>query len=179
MAHGHSLVIQNLVVDDVALGTLDARAAIVLNSSLGATLNATFLVQRVKMMLRISDVQNPDEGPFIACLNNGNNTTGETAAAFTDRNTVGPTDTTQMLTQDAVYQAWQQSVKMFRYSGNSGIAAHHYELFADFRLNKGKGVPAQEESGVSLSLINLANNALGTGANVHGLVQLYGRWMRD
>ncbi len=173
----NKLVIQNLVVDDVALGVLGARTAISINSQLTA-ISASFLVKKIKYMLKLSDVENPDEGLMLITPTQGDVTAAEAASAFTEINTAGPSDTTQMLTQDEVWSAWQKAARVMRPLPELADANKHEGWLIE-EVSLGKGMVAREGVGVSFQAINITNNAMATGATIGGLIQLWGVWLRD
>ncbi len=176
MAHGHRLKLQNLVVDDVDLSTLAARTAVAINSQF-TTITATFLVKRVKYMLRAASKVVGD-GPIIVCIAKGGATIAEVNAAFTEINTNGPDDVTQVLTEDEAWTVWQKSARQMREAGELDANTGIIELIADFKL-PGRGMPALEGAGLGIFAVNLGNNALSTGVVVSGVVQLWGVWLRD
>ncbi len=172
MAHAHGpLVIQNLSVDDVALGTLASDAALLLSSEFATTIDRTFLIKKIKYFLKISGLTQGN-GPLICGLSRGDASAAEVAAAFTELNSVGPSDTTQERTQDDVWNVLQNSWMPFRGEGDGASE----ELFDEISL--GKGLPALENQGVQLHVFNADAAALDTGGVVKGRVQLWGVWLK-
>ncbi len=175
MPHDHGLKIQNLVVDDVDLSTLAARTMVAVNTAFASTIESTFLVKKIKMMLRVQNV-NDNDGPLIACLAPGSATVAEAALALTEINTVGPIDRTQILTEDTAWTVWQNTVRMFEQEATDGTNSHY--LINKF-ISLGRGMPALENEGLNLLIGNISNNPLTTAALVSGIVQLWGVWLRD
>ncbi len=163
------LSIQNLIVNDTALGTLGSRTAALLNSSFTTTLTRTFLIKKVVYNLMISGITT-GEGPFTAGLSRGDASLGEVAAAFDEINTVGPEDLTQQRTQDNVWNVLQMTWQQFEFKSAATLAELHTQLSL-------KGMPAVENQGVALHLFNHDGAALTTGAVVKGTVQLWGVWL--
>ncbi len=172
MAHAHGpLVIQNLIVSDVALSTLGARTAALLSSSFGTTIDRAFLIKKIVYSLMLSGIT-AGEGPFTIGLSNGDASLAEVAAAFDEINTVGPSDTTQERTQDNVWNVIQKTWRQPEFKSTAAIAELHEEV------TLGKGMPAIENRGVALHLFNHDAAALTTGAVVKGTVQLWGVWLK-
>ncbi len=175
MSDKHRTVIQNLLVDAVALGTLGARSSINLNATF-VNPGTTFLVLKVRYLLQLVGRTLTDDGPVAVMLANGNASTAEVAAALTEINTTGLADATQMLTQDEVWMVWQQSLRVFKMSGDGTEG-----FLATGWMSPGgrNGMPAVENGGVQVSAVNLGSGALATGSSINGIVQLKGVWMRD
>ncbi len=173
----NKLVIQNLVVDDVALGVLGARSAISINSQFNVP-TASFLVKKIRYFLKLADVANPDEGFMLIVPTQGDVTAAELKTAFEEVNTAGPADMMQMLTQDNVWVAWQKASRVMIPLGEPGAAEKH-EAYLIEDVSLGKGMVAREGVGVTFQALNLMNNAMATGALIGGLIQLWGVWLRD
>ncbi len=171
MALGSELRIQNLKVNNVALGTLAGETAILLSSQMATTIDRAFLVKKIKYFLKLSGVT-AGNGPFLIGLSSGDASLAEVAAAFTEINTVGPSDTSQERTQDNVSNVWQNSWRQPEDKANGQIL----ELHAEVSLKK--GMVARENQGVGLHLWNADPDALDTGAIVKGIVQLWGVWLK-
>ncbi len=174
----NTLVIQNLVIDDVALGTIGARVAVSINSQLTAP-TASFLVKRIRYFLQLNEVNNANEGLLLITPTQGDVTAAEAASAFTEVNTAGPSDTTQMLTQDNVWVAWQKAARCMEPIAEDGAGTGVHNAFLIEDVSMGKGMVAREGIGVAFQAINLNNNAWSTGATIGGLIQLWGVWLRD
>ncbi len=176
MVHKNELVIQNLLVEDVALSTLAARAAISINSTFNAP-DQSFLVKKVKYFLQMTLMPNGEDGHVLVVLNNGDATAIEVAAAFTEINTSGEDDTTQTLTQDNVWSVWQRTARKFWTRSVTASGDQAAQLYADISL--GKGMVIQEGQGIAAHAVNLNNNVLATNSVIQGLIQLWGVWLRD
>ncbi len=166
-------MIQTIPVDDLALSTLAARAAVLLDSAFSTSLKNTFLVKKVKYFLHLSGATAGQAANILACLNKGDATATEVAQAITELNNVGPEDTTQSLDQDRPWTIWQNTLKGFTPRGTASEAV----LIEEISL--GKGMPAISGQGISISAFNNDGTALDTGIVVNGMVQLWGVWLRD
>lgn len=180
MGHPHGLTIQNMEIDDVSIASLAGKTAVSLHSTFTSTIQNPFLVKKVRMMLNLSGGVNEDEfiGVFLAA---GNADAAEVAASMTQINTVGPTDRTQMLAEDARWSVWQKTVQMFRSVGpadGATVALGRFEV--DRTISLGKGFVAREGEGVQAWAFNMANNAMGAAAQeVTGIIQLWGVWLNE
>ncbi len=167
------LKIQNIPVSDLALSTLAAKAAVLLASTFSTSLKANFLIKKIRYNLMIEGLT-AGEGPLAVVLAPGDATATEVAAALTEINTVGPEDTTQVATEDNAWVFASQNTYMaFRPSGTAN------EMHCIGEPDIGRGFAAIQEQGVAVFLVNHDGTVLTTGANVNGLVQLYGVWLRD
>ncbi len=166
-----NLVIQNDLAADIALSTLAARTALQVSAQFVA-ITATFLMKRVKYFLKISGLTD-GEGPILVGLARGDMSAGEISAALVERNTAGPTDTTQSLTEDVSFSIHQNSVRMGKQDGDST------NVYFDYEFSLGKGVPWGEGAGWQLFVFNADNAALTTGAVIKGIAQYWGVWLRD
>ncbi len=99
MAHGHGLVNQSLNIDKVALGTLSARSALILNNQFNNP-TQSFLLKRVRYFLQLLVREANDDGPLIVGCAHGDATISEIEAAMVERNVNGEDDITSMLDQD-------------------------------------------------------------------------------
>ncbi len=172
MAHAHGpLTIQNLSVDDVALGTLASDSALLLSSEFATTIDRTFLIKKIRYFLMISGLT-AGNGPLLAGLSRGDASAAEVASAFTEFNSVGPSDTTQERTQDNVWNVIQNSWRAFKPGGTAA------EMHLDVEISLGKGIPALENAGVQLHLFNADAAPLDTGGVCKGRVQLWGVWLK-
>ncbi len=172
-----NLVIQNDQIQDISLGTLAARTALALGSQFNG-ITATFLMKRVKYWLQLEEVTE-DQGPFLVGIASGDAGAAEISSAMTERNTAGPADTTQVLTQDNAFVVVQNSVRMMKLHRNGTDAAPDtWTLEGEVSL--GKGIPFREGSGWQPFILNADNAALATTAPVcKGIIQYWGVWLRD
>lgn len=179
MAHSHRLTILNLEIDDVSISALGAKTAVALSAVLAGIQNS-FLVKRVKYMLKLSGGVNEDE-LIVVFLNPGNASLAEVQQALTQVNTIGPTDRTQTLLDDNIWNIWQKTVRMFHSVGpadGATVALGIAEVIDDISL--GKGMVAREDEGVAVHAMNIANNAMAAAnQEVTGIVQLWGVWLND
>ncbi len=166
-----NLINQMLQVDNVALSTLAARTSLNIMSTFGAITNA-FLVKRVRYFLMLHSVTT-DEGPFIVGLAHGNATAAEMTAALTEANTTGPEDLTQTLTEDNAWVIWWNTVERLLPPDSGG---EHHSSGQWHAL--GKGMPALEAVGAQAFIANLDGTALTTGAEIQGMIQMQGVWLR-
>ena len=175
MPHGHKLVNQALPVDAIALATLGGRNALTINSSLNG-LGTSFLIIRMKYLLQLVGRTIADDGPVLVVANRGDATAAEVAAALTEFNSVGPSDTTQMLTQDNAWTVFMNSVRAFimRGDGTKGVLDSGW-----IKLTSGKGIPILEGTGVSFHAFNAGSGALATGSSINGQIIVQGVWLRD
>ncbi len=172
MGHPHGLVIQNTQVNS-SLVTLASKAALEAGSGFTA-ITATFLVKRVKYMLMIEGVT-ASEGPIAFCMARGDAAASEAASGVTEGNTSGPSDVSQLRSQDNAFNIVQVTLAMFETQRTQG---------EDMWLNKtikmpGKGIPFREGQGWTFFTLNLDQDALTTGMVVKGVVQVWGVWLRD
>lgn len=178
MTEPGKLTIINLEIDDVSLASLGAKTAIILSAVLGGIQNS-FLVKKIKYMLRFSGANNEDE--LVAVMVAPSNASlPELAAALTTGNTIGPNDRTLSLADDNIWNVWQKTVRVFKHAGLVGVTAATdiHELLETVSL--GKGMVAREDEGISIVAMNIANNAMAASSQiVTGIVQLWGVWLRD
>lgn len=175
MPHGHRLVNQSLTVSLVALATLTAQTALLINSELAAP-TSTFLCKRVRYILQVVGRTAGDNGPLFVCLAHGNAAAGEVSAAITEHNPFGPEDITQSLTEDTAWVVWQDSISVMTVRG-----AETGSITLDsgwLKLAK-NGIPALEGSGVQAFVVNAGNGSLATGSSIEGLIMIQGVWLRD
>ncbi len=163
------LIHQNCQVDDVALSTMAANAALAIDPDF-ASLTASFLVKRVRYNLLIENIT-ADEGPFSVALVAGNASAAEAGDGFNSRNTAGPDDVTQTLTQDQPWVVMQDSKAMF-----TPITSTFHSLQTPW-MSLGNGIPAVEGAGWQLFLHNGDNAALTTGAVIKGTYDIQGVWL--
>ncbi len=168
-----SLKTQNGQVDNVALTTLAARTAIAIDADF-ASVTATFLAKRVRYQLHVEGITG-SEGPFVIAIAAGNASAAEVTAAWNARNTTGPADVTQSLTEDQPWIIWQDSVEFLAGEENSPTDFHSHGDW--HKLGGGKGIPAVEDAGWQLFLINVDGTALTTGGIVKGTYQVQGIWL--
>ncbi len=178
MGHPHSnLVQQAMLVDTVALGTLGARTAIVLSSVFNA-ITASFLMMRVRYLLKIAASTLGDDGPILIGLAKGNATLAEIGSAMIENNTSGPDDVTQSLTEDTAFTVYQNTIVSM--IGESTVEDGHPATKSGWiRVGGRKGIPATEGSGWQLFAFNSGSSALTTGAVINGLAHVQGVWLRD
>lgn len=175
MPHGHKLIQHNLPVNAQALSTLAGRAALSLNSVMNG-IDATFLMKRYRYALQMTGRTIGDDGPVGVFLNKGDATAAELSTAMQEQNTAGPSDTTQVLTQDNPWIIYQNTIKLFEFSGLSTEAV----LFTDWQSIGGKnGIPALEGVGFALHAFNFGSGALDTGSTINGMCHVQGVWLRD
>ncbi len=173
---GHTtnhLKIQNIPVNDLPLSTLAARAAILLASTFSTTIKNTLLVKRVKYYLHGAGFTAGEANNILVGLARGDASAAEIASALTEVNTVGPEDTTQVLSEDNAWVIWQNSIHMLE---SFGVATEN-EIQHEFSL--GKGMPAVSEQGIQVFAFNNDAQVLTTGGVINGMVQLTGVWLRD
>ncbi len=163
------LITQNGQVDDVVLSTMAANAALAIDPDFAA-LTASFLVKRVRYNFQIEGLT-ADEGPFTVALAAGNASAAEAADGFNSRNTAGPADLTQSLTQDQPWTVFQNSIAYFE-----PFTSTSQRLQTDW-ISLGKGIPAHEGAGWQLFLHNADNAALTTGAVIKGTYIVQGVWL--
>ncbi len=182
MAHPHtSLVQQAMVVDEVVISTLAAKTALILNSEFTA-ITATFLMKRVRYLLQIKGLTSADNGPLVVGVANGNASVAEIGTAMIEKNTAGPADLTQSLTQDSAFGAvYQNSIVAF--SSEPVVAATNYQSNPEtmnwIQVGGKNGIPAPEGAGFQLFIYNTGNGPMATGATVEGIAHLQGVWLRD
>ncbi len=176
MADKHpSIVQQTLLVDVLALDTLAGRTAILLRSF--SAITATFLMHRLRYFLQYVARTADDDGPLLVGIAKGDASLAEIAAAMIEANTIGPGDTSQVLTQDETWVVYQNTVKAFNMSG--GVAAERFVGDDWIKFGGKNGIPALEGTGFQLFAFNAGSGALSTGSSVNGLVHVQGRWLRD
>ncbi len=175
MSHGHSLVNNQLQVDAVALATLSARQALIVNTQF-STPTASFLMKRLRYFVQLVGRTAGDDGPLLIGAANGDATVTEIANAMNERNVNGPDDITSMLDQDLAWVVYQNTVTPLKIRGEltEGAAQSAWISFG------GKnGIPAIEGSGMVIFVYNAGGGALTTGSSVNGIVQIQGVWLRD
>ncbi len=173
------LIVQNEQISST-LGTLASKTALSLSSVLSSTLANSFLMKRWRGTVFVDSVDDT-EGPFVIGLARGNATVAEIAIAFTEANTVGRTDVTQVLTEDSAWTIHQNSVVMLKPDGAAqGTGTNKVNWIATFDISFGrKGIPWSESEGWQVFFINLSNGAMTTGAGIDGWTQAWGVWLRD
>ncbi len=175
MAHPHSsLVSQVASLADVALLTLGARAAQTIQSSFAA-IDATFLMKRVRYWLRLFSRTAGDDGPIIVGIAPGDLTTTEIAAAISEANVKGPSDTTQVLTQDNAWSVSRWSMCKFDFNA---VDTEGWTSVGWLKA-PGRGWAAREGTGWQTFAFNAGNGALETGSKIGGIVEIQGVWLRD
>ncbi len=177
MAHPHGLVHQNLVIANIALGSLGVRSSIALQTGWTSP-EASFLMKRYRMILQVTSLAIQDDGPIIIGLANGNATTTEMNTAMNQINTEGPSDPTQMLAQDNVWVIYQNTLETFTMVQDTAGDVYQGFLTTDWKSFGGKGIPNIEEAGVQVFAYNSGNGTLTTGGVVSGVVQIQGAWLR-
>ncbi len=169
-----TLVTQNEPVENVLLGTLASRTALQIAADFSA-ITATFLMKRVRYLLYLTDVT-ADEGPFCVALAQGDTSAVEASRGVTEGNTAGPSDRTQMLTQDESWNIVQDSLEFLE--PTAGVA--DWSSDGDWHvLGGGKGIPFPEGAGWQAVIINLDADALTTASQIKGVIQYQGVWLRD
>ncbi len=178
MTHPHrGLVQQAMLVDSVALSTLAARTAIALNTTFNA-ITATFLMKRVRYLLKIAGSTLGDDGPILVGVAKGDASIAEIGSAMIENNTAGPDDVTQSLTEDTSFTVYQNSVVSM--IGESTVEDGHPATKSRWISVGGRnGIPAREGSGWQLFAFNAGSSALTSGAVVNGLSHIQGVWLRD
>ncbi len=176
MAHPHSdLVNQSLVVDAQALSTLAGRTAIILNTNVSTTIQNAFLMKRIRYLLQMVGRTTDDDGPLVVGLAKGDATIAEIATAMIEHNTIGPSDTTETLTEDNAWVVYQNTVVPFLYRGGNSTG----QIPPGWMDIEGrKGIPALEDQGFQLFVYNAGSGALSTGVSINGICQVQGVWLR-
>lgn len=171
MSHPHGLVSLN-PGPNTALSTLGAKTALTIDQT-HAALDAAFLIKRVRYFIEVDSLTS-GEGPFIVGIAPGDTNDAEIAAAVTTTNTVGPSDTTQSLTQDAAWSVLRQSFELIQSRSEStnrlGTTGHWHKM-------PGRGIPVPEGKGFRCFIMNLDTGALTTGATAKGLYEVQGVWL--
>ncbi len=175
MPHGHGLVNQQLQFDEVALGTLQPRAAIILSTQF-STPTASFLMKRVRYFAQLALRTASDNGPILIGCANGDANVSEIAAAMNERNVNGPDDITSMLDQDTAWAVYQNTVVPFVIQGDQtyGQAPHGWINFGGRN-----GIPAIEGAGIVPFVYNSGGAALTTASLIDGICHIQGVWLRD
>ncbi len=174
MPHGHGLVQQALNTDGIALGTLNARSAVVLNSQMNANTTA-FLMKRIRYFLQLIGRTAADDGPILIGCARGDATISEIEAAMNERNTNGPEDITSMLDQDLVWVVYQNTVVPIQYKA----ALTEGQVDPKWYSFGGKnGIPMLETVGVQIFAYNSGAGNLATGSSINGQSYLQGVWLR-
>ncbi len=173
MAHPHGLQVLVGQVNSVALTTLGARSALLIESTL-QDLTATFLLKRVRYWLKISGVT-ADEGPLLVGVANGDAALSEINTSMIVTNTSGPLDRTAMLTQDDAWTVVRDSIRMMI---NRHSDTEKY-LEGEWISMPKKGIPMPEGAGIQAFVFNAQDAALTTGSVIEGLIEYQGVWLRD
>ncbi len=174
MPHGHSLVNQSLNIDKVALGTLAARAAIILTTQFNNP-TQSFLAKRIRYFLNLVGRTAADDGPIIIGAAHGDANVSEIAEAMVERNVNGQDDITSMLDQDTAWTVYQNTIiPIVLFSLTEGESPSEWLNFG------GKnGIPLLEGSGMVIFAFNAGSNVLTTGQLVNGIAMVQGVWLRD
>ena len=170
----NSLVQQAESIGNIALGTLGSLTALSLGTAFTAIKNA-FLMKRIRWFVKVHSIA-VDEGGLLVCIARGDATVGEVAAALTEGNTVGPSDTTQTLAQDNAWVVVPGSVELLTPSDSGG---EYHSSGKWLSLTRKAGIPFAEDAGWQMFIFNLDGTALTTGGEVQGLFQGQGMWLRD
>lgn len=175
MPHGHALVNQSLVVDSVALSTLNARSALDLNTQF-ANPTQSFLAKRLRYFLQVSARVVGDDGPLLVGCAHGDASVSEIEAAMIERNVNGQDDITSMLDQDTAWTVYQDTITpiVIAGDGTTGEAKSHWIKFPGRN-----GTPLLEGSGMKIFVYNAGSGNLSTGSIVNGIVMVQGVWLRD
>ncbi len=105
----NKLVQNQLEFDEVALGTLASRAAVILTTQWNNP-TASFLMKRVRYFAQLALRTASDNGPIlIGCAHEDANVS-EIAAAMNQRNVNGPDDITNVLDEDQPWVVYQNTV---------------------------------------------------------------------
>ncbi len=160
-------------VDSVALTTLGARTALLIETAL-TSLAASFLLKRVRYWLKLVGVT-ADEGPHLVGIADGNANTTEIIDSMTVTNTLGPHDRSQMLNQDRAWTVLRDSVRMMR-TVHSDTTKYLTGGWVKF---KGRGIPMKESAGMQAFIFNASDAALTTGSVIEGMIEYQGVWLRD
>ncbi len=175
MPHGHRIVNQALTVDTVALGTLQPRAALIVNTQFSTPLQS-FLLKRIRYLLQLVGRTAGDDGPLLIGCCHGDASVSEIAAAMTERNVNGQEDITSMVDQDLAWIVYQNTVVPIVYRGalTEGQPESHWINFG------GKnGIPAIEGAGMTIFIYNSGSAALSSGSTLNGQAMVQGVWLRD
>ncbi len=175
MPHGHGLVQQQLTIDNIALGSLAARNALILNTQFATPTNS-FLAKRIRFFAQIVGRTAADDGPILIGACHGDADVSEIASAMNERNVNGPDDITSMLDQDLVWIVYQNTIVTIEMKAalTEGQTPTSWLKFG------GKnGIPLQEGSGMALFAYNAGVGPLATGITVNGIAQVQGVWLRD
>ncbi len=171
----HGLVQQNLTVDTVALGTLQPRAALIINTQFSTPLQ-TFLAKRVRYFLQLEGRTDSDDGPLLVGCCHGDASVSEIAASMTERNVNGEEDITSMLDQDLAWVVYQTTVQDFRHEA----VVTRAQLKSHWIKFPGKnGTPLIEGSGMTIFVFNAGSAALSTASTINGVAYVQGVWMND
>ncbi len=171
----HGLVQQALIVDTVALATLQPRAALIINTQFSTPLQ-TFLAKRVRYFLQLEGRTDADDGPLLIGCCHGDASVSEIAAAMVERNVNGEEDITSMLDQDTVWVVYQTTVQDFRHEA----VVTRAQLKSHWIKFPGRnGTPLIEGSGMTIFVFNAGSAALSTGSTVNGVAYVQGVWMND
>ncbi len=175
MAHGHGLVQHSLPVNAQALGTLAGRTALELNSVMDS-ITAPFLMKQFRYIIQVTGHTVSDDGPLVLLLAKGDATITEIASAMNEQNTTGPSDTSQVLTEDLLTVMYNNTVIAFVFSGEGTEAVIDTGWLP---LGGKRGIPALEDTGFSLFVYNCGSGSLATGAVANGQAWVRGVWLRD
>ncbi len=159
---------------NTALLTLAAKTALNIDSAL-VSITRTFLLKRVRYWLMV-EALTTNNGPIVVGLNFGNASIQEVTAGMNVTNTVGPADVTQSLTQDEAWKIIRNSVEYMKLAGGSTT---HLQTSGRWHTMPGKGIPLQADSGVAAFVFNCDTTALDTGAQIKGVIEYQGVWLRD
>ncbi len=175
MPHGHQLVHNQLELDNLALGALASRAAIILTTQFSNPTNS-FLMKRIRYFAQLVGRTAADDGPILIGCAHGDANVTEIAEAMNSRNVNGPDDITNMLDQDQPWTVYQNTVVPMIIQSDQlmGQAPHDW-------LNFGgrNGIPAQEGAGMVIFAYNSGLGSLTTGSTVGGIAQIQGVWLND
>ncbi len=175
MPHGHGLVQHSLPVNAQALSTLAGRTALELNSVMDS-ITAPFLMKQYRYIIQVTGHTVSDDGPLVLLLARGDATVAEIALAMNEQNTTGPSDTSQVLTEDAIAVMYNNTVHAFEFKGEGTEAV----IDTGWRSFGGKrGIPALEDTGFSLFVYNCGSGSLATGSVANGQAWVRGVWLRD
>ncbi len=175
MSDKHQLVQQTLSVNGVALSTLGSRTALNLSAQWTAP-ESSFLMKRYRYLLQLTGRTLNDDGPVVVLMNPGDTSLAEINNAMLELNQIGPSDTTETLSQDNAWAIYQNTVQPFVYRGDGteGVTSGEWHSFGG-----NNGIPNLEDNGMAVHAFNCGSGALTTGVAINGLVQIQGVWLRD
>ncbi len=174
MPHGHGLVSQSLRVDNVALLTLAAKTALLINGSL-QSIKSTFLMKRIRHFLQLTGRTADDNGPIIVGCARGDASVSEINAALTEFNPTGPEDVTQSLTEDSAWVVFHNTIVPLVPKADQTFAMSDPQWMSFGGKN---GIPALEDVGMQVFVYNSGSSALTTGSLIEGNSWLQGVWLR-